>query len=227
MIIADMASDSRPRERLERMGAQGLSHAELLALILCTGTRDHNVIELSELLLSKHGLGGLSRLRTADLAREMGIGTAKASKLLAAFELARRLPMAQQEKPRVHRADDVFSLYRERFLGFEQEVFMVVFLDVRNAVIGDEVVTVGTLTSSVVHPREVFTRAISRGAHSIIIIHNHPSGDPSPSTEDEEVTSVLESAGEIVGIPVMDHIILGRGKYYSFKENPEKELSPH
>ena len=218
MNILSMSQENRPRERLERDGPQVLSNAELLALILKSGTRKENVIDLSQKLLSKYGLEKLPMASIHDLSQEHGIGRAKASQMVALFELYKRIPRMRETKPQISSARDVFNLYHSLLADMHKEQFRVLYLDTKHRLMGDETITTGILNASLVHPREVYQSAIQRNAHSIIVIHNHPSGDPCPSEEDLQVTEVLAEAGEIIGIPLVDHVIIANRGYWSWKE---------
>ncbi len=218
MNILSMSQENRPRERLEREGPQVLSNAELVALILKSGTKKENVLDLSQKLLSKYGLEKLPMTSLQDLSREYGIGKAKASQMVAVFELYKRIPRQATMKPVIQSAGDVAVLFQATLSSLSQEQFRVLYIDTKHRLIGDEVITVGILNASLVHPREVYQGAIRRTAHSIIVLHNHPSGDPRPSDEDLQVTEILAEAGEIIGIPLLDHIIIGKDKYWSWKE---------
>lgn len=213
--------NNRPREKMAAYGASVLSDAELVAVLLRTGTLEKSVLELAGELTADGGLykrlAGIRQLH--ELTKIKGLGIAKASTILAAIEIGRRLASA---KP-LERAcfacpqDGVdFLMPRMRFATKEQ--FLVILLNSKNRVIGTEVVSEGSLTGSVVHPREVFQPAIIQHAAAVVVAHNHPSGDPYPSREDKEVTKMLMAAGKTMGIPVLDHLIIGDGTYYSFQE---------
>lgn len=222
MRILDIAPENRPRERLQKLGSAALSEAELLAIIFKTGTKTDNVLDVSNKLIGKYGFQKLAECSFTELQAINGIGPAKACQVMAMFELFRRHKPSQVDEKRsaIKSPKDVLDLYSPRLEGLKKETFLMVMLNVRKKVIRDEVVSVGSLSGTVVHPREVFRPAIKESAHSIVIVHNHPSGDPSPSEEDREVTNALSKAGKLLDIPMVDHVILaGCGKYYSFRED--------
>jgi DNA repair protein RadC len=218
MRIKDISLENRPRERLEKQGAASLSDAELLAVILKTGNKEENVIDMSNRLISKHGIDKLSSCSLTELQEINGIGKAKASQILALFEFNKRHNLAKQNGKPIKSAKDVFDYVSPKVSSLDRECFMVLHLDTKNRVIKEEVVSVGTLNSSIVHPRELFKSAIKESANSVILAHNHPSGDPTPSQEDEEMTDRIMDAGKLLGIDVLDHVIIGKDEFYSFKE---------
>ncbi len=214
----DLAGD-RPRERLMRLGPHALSDAELLALLLRTAPGG-GARALADALL--RGLGGLRALRhctVAELARRPGLGPAKSASLVAAVELARRLAH-QPLRPgdRIGSPADVHAHFRERLADERREHFMVLLLDGRHRVMGEAQVSQGTLTASLVHPREVFRVAVREAAAALVLVHNHPSGDPTPSSEDRSVTRRLMEAGELLGIRVVDHVVVAAEGFCSFSE---------
>ena len=211
MILKQIAADQRPRERL-KSGAI-LSDSELLALILGNGSKGENVIDLSHRLISTFGIEGLNSLSLAELTSIKGIGLAKASKLIAAFELSKRANSGRICEKVVRNPSDIASHYISKLKDLKKEHFIAVFLDSKNKIIKDEVISIGTLNSSLVHPREVFKEAIRNSANSIILVHNHPSGSTEPSDEDYRVNKVLIETGELVGIKVLDHLIVGGEKW--------------
>ena len=219
MRIKDISLDNRPRERLEKQGPSSLSDAELLAVILKTGNKEENVIDMSNRLISKYGIDKLSSCSLKELQEIKGIGKAKASQILALFEFNKRHHLAKQNGRPIRSAKDVFEYASSKLNGLAQEHFMILHLDSKNRIVKNETVSIGTLNSSLIHPREVFKSAIKESANSIILVHNHPSGDPTPSEEDEQITERLFDAGELLNIKVLDHVIIGTEKYYSFKEN--------
>ena len=210
-----------PRERLDALGAEALSDAELLALLLRTGARGADVLSLAARLLSIHGgLPGLARKSPRDLARSAGVGPAKSASLCAAVELGRRLAARRLGPGAALRSPaDVFQHFHPRLRHASQERFFVVLLDGRHRVIRHELVSQGTLTASLVHPREVFRPALREAAAAVVLVHNHPSGDPTPSQEDREVTERLARAGEILGVPVLDHVVVAERGYSSLRES--------
>ena len=223
MNLTSFAQENLPRERLQAQGARALSNAELVALILKSGTKQDNVLELCHKLLAKYSLEHLAQVSLQQFQQEHGIGVAKASQLVAVFELGKRLtPQKCGEK--VRNACEVAEVYLKRFAQEKQEHFVAIYLDTKHKIIADQVITKGTLNMSLIHPREVFHGAIKHCAHSLIVLHNHPSGDPTPSEEDLRVTNVLQETGEIMQIPVVDHIILGHTSWWSWKEQQGRNL---
>jgi len=218
MRIKDIPKENRPRERLKREGVEVLSNSELLAVVLQKGTRQENVIDMSNRLLSRYSLEELSRCSLTELKEIPGIGDAKAMQILALFEFNKRHSLSKQNGKPIKSAKDVFDYAHPKLNGLDKEHFMILHLDTRNKVIKDEIISVGTLNSSIVHPREVFKSAIKESANAIILVHNHPSGDPQPSEEDKAITDKLFSAGELLSIKVLDHVIIGKDQFYSFKE---------
>jgi len=219
MRIKDISLENRPRERMEKQGCVVLSDAELLAIILQKGSKEENVVDMSNRLISKYGINKLSSCSMQELQSIKGIGKAKASQILALFEFNKRHNLSKANGKAITCANDVFSYVSPKLSGLDKECFMVLHLDSKNKVIKDEVVSMGTLNGSLIHPREVFKSAIKESANSIIFVHNHPSGDPEPSQEDTEMTKRLFDAGELLNIKVLDHIIIGKDNYHSFKEN--------
>ncbi len=209
--IREIPSSERPRERLRDRGAGVLNTAELLAIILRSGFAEQNVLALAMSLLSKHnGLAGLARLSFAELVREKGIGPAKAAELLAVFQLARQLSALQpQERPYVRAPQDVHLLLGAEMAMLDQEHLRVILLSTRNQVMAVSEVYIGNVSSAVIRTAEVFREAIRQNAPSLVVVHNHPSGDPSPSPEDVNMTKQLIDAGKLMQIEVLDHIILG------------------
>ena len=218
--VREMPTDERPRERLERYGASTLQTAELLAIILRVGTPRENVIELSSRLLRQHGgLGGLLTVDFAELCAEHGLGQAKAAQLKAALEIGRRLSVLTPEaRPQITRPDDVASLVMLEMGYLAQEQLRVLCLDTKNYVIHQQVVYQGTVNSSVVRAAEVFKPAITRTCPAIVVVHNHPSGDPTPSPEDVRTTEQLRKAGELLDTELLDHIVIGQHRFVSLKE---------
>lgn len=215
MRIREIAIDNRPRERLLRYGIHSLSDAELLAIILQTGTRYENVIDLSNRLISKYGIKKLSQCSLKELQEIKGIGIAKACKIMAIFEIGKRQKIKVGLGKQIKSSKDVFDHVNGRLSEEDREFFMVLHLDTRNRVIRDEIISVGTLNSSLIHPREVFKSAIKDSTNAIILVHNHPSGDPEPSEEDREITKMLSMAGKLLSIKVLDHVIIGKGRWRS------------
>jgi len=218
MRIKDISLENRPRERLEKQGSSVLSDAELLAIILKTGNKDENVVDMSNRLISKYGIDKLSNCSLAELQEIKGIGNAKASQIIALFEFNKRHNISKQNGKPIKTAKDVFDYCSPKLSGVDKEHFMILHLDTRNKIIKDEIVSVGTLNSSLIHPREVFKSAIKESANAIILVHNHPSGDTEPSEEDKKITDILFKAGELLSIKVLDHVIIGKDSWHSFKD---------
>ncbi|RMG95216.1 MAG: JAB domain-containing protein [Chloroflexi bacterium] len=219
-LIRDLPQHERPRERLMHLGEKAISTAELLAIILRTGTGGESVIRLAERVLYTFGdLSGLAQASIAELTHVKGIGAAKAIEIKAALELGRRLvTTSPQEKPRVTSPADAANLLMSEMMFLEQEHLRVILLNTRNQVLATPTIYKGSLNSSVVRIAEVFRPAIRQNAAALIVAHNHPSGDPSPSPEDVRVTQQLVEAGKLLGIELLDHIIIGRQRYVSLKE---------
>jgi len=218
--IKELPKEERPRERLLKKGSKFLSTAELLALIISTGSRKRTAVELAQDLLSNFGgLKEIIDLSCEELKTIKGIGTAKAAKISAAVELAARITALQDEKrDMINSPIKAVELLSSEMRFLKQEVLKSVLLDVKNRVIAVPEISRGGLSSSIVHPREVFREAIRRSSAAVILVHNHPSGDPTPSADDLNITKKLVKSGEIIGIKVVDHIIIAGDKYTSFKE---------
>lgn len=218
--IKELPVDDRPRERLARAGEGALSTAELLAIILRTGTGGENALALASRLLARYnGLPGLARASFAELEAERGMGTAKTAQLKAALELGRRMLLASPEDRFIVRSPaDVAQLLMAEMAHLEQEHFRALYLDTRNRLLGSDTLYVGSLNTSHIRVCEVFREAIKRNCAALIVAHNHPSGDPTPSPEDVEVTRRLVAAGNLLGIEVLDHLIVGQQRFVSLRE---------
>jgi len=212
--------EDRPGERLLRSGAAGLSSVDLLAVLLRTGTRTSGAVEVAgELLVSYGSLQALSQAGPDELMRQCGIGPAKAGVVLAAFELGRRVQAAPAaRRPLIRAPGDVAALLAGQMRHLDREHFRAVLLNTRHEVLDVTSVAVGGLDSAPIHPREVFKEAIRRSAAAVILVHNHPSGTPEPSGDDLRITARLQEAGRVVGIEVLDHIIIGDGRFVSLRE---------
>ncbi len=216
----DWAGDDGPRERLERLGAESLSDIELVALLLRTGGAGRPAPQLAAaLLVGCGGLVGLAHAAAGELRPPPGVGPAKGATLLAALELSRRLA-ARRLRPGdpIRGPEDVFRHFHPRLRHARRERFLLLLLDGRHRVLREVLVSEGTLTASLVHPREVFRPALQEAAAAVVLVHNHPSGDPTPSREDREVTDRLIEAGELLGIPVLDHVVVAERGFRSLKE---------
>ena len=216
--IKEWPEEERPREKLLNFGPQHLSDAELLALLIESGTGGITAVDLAKKLLVEHeDLAELSSKGVVELSRMKGIGPARSARILAAFELGRRVEGGKgKEGVRVNSPADVAKFFSPEFRGLKKEIFKTVLLDSGNRIIRNVTVSQGTLNMSLVHPREVFKPAVDHLAAGIILLHNHPSGEPEPSQMDRQITSQLTEAGEVMGIPVVDHIILADNRYFSF-----------
>ncbi|KYD20970.1 MAG: JAB domain-containing protein [Caldibacillus debilis] len=219
-MIRDVPKEERPRERFIRYGPKSLSNQELLAILLRTGTRSESVLQLAQRLLIRfEGLHLLKDATLEELTKIEGIGEAKAIQILAAIELGRRIGnIAQQERYVIRSPEDGARYLMEEMRFLTQEHFVCLYLNTKNQVIHKQTVFIGSLNASIVHPREIFKEGLKRSAASIICFHNHPSGDPTPSREDIDVTKRLKECGKILGIELLDHIIIGDRKYISLKE---------
>jgi DNA repair protein RadC len=219
--MKDLSLDDRPREKLLRHGAAALGDNELMALVLGHGSRRGSALALANELLAVHGgLHGLTRCSCDDFVRVAGVGHARAAQIVAAVELGRRtLAHAPSARVRIGHPRDAAMYLLPRFGGRAVEQFGILLLDTRHRVLRSVVLAVGTLNSSGVLPREVFREAAVGGAAAIVVFHNHPSGDPTPSPEDVDLTRRLVAAGTLMEIRVVDHVILGDTRYWSFKES--------
>ncbi|ERJ79738.1 putative DNA repair protein RadC [Peptostreptococcaceae bacterium oral taxon 113 str. W5053] len=218
--IKNMEIEEQPREKLIRYGASSLSDSELLAILVRFGTEKADVLTLSAQMLEKSGgLHYLADYSYEELCEFDGIKSGKATILLAAMEMANRVHFRRRKKNiSITNPDVIFNTYGYIFTDKPQEEFWVLLLDTKNNVFYEEQISVGTLNASLVHPRDVFRLAVKRSAKSIVLMHNHPSGDPEPSREDLLLTKRLLEAGDLLGIPVLDHIVFGRKRYFSFKK---------
>ena len=219
--MSQIPSEERPQERLMKYGAETLSNAELLALILRTGTQKENVICLSNRILHEiKDLNGLMTVTPSELMKIKGVKEAKTAQLLAVCELFKRFKYlkATMKELKVTSPKLVADYVMGDMINFNQEVLRLLMLNSKNVIIGQKDVFKGTLNSSIVHPREIFLEAIKKSSASIIICHNHPSGDPTPSKEDINITLRLKECGKVLGIDFLDHIIIGNNKFVSLKE---------
>lgn len=219
LLIKEMAEQERPRERLMRLGAQELSNAELLAIILATGVKGESALSLANRLLNRFGdVRGLLELSTDELQTEPGIGVAKACQLAAISEFSVRIAESRERDTVIRQPADLAALLMPYFQLLAHEEFVVILVDTKNRVISKRTIFRGSLNASIVHPREVFKYAIRHSAAALLVAHNHPSGDPTPSREDIDATRRLVEAGKIIGIEVLDHVVFGDGRTISMKE---------
>lgn len=220
--IKELSPEDRPREKLYELGAEVLSNSELLAILIRTGTRERSALRIAEEMTQDNGLyKEIAKCRRVqELSKIKGIGRVKAATILAALELGRRVACASAvESEHISSPGEGAQYLMGRLRNETHERFLVLLLNTKNRLIKMEQISEGSLTCSVVHPREVFAPAVLSHAASILVAHNHPSGDPRPSEEDQNLTRVLVETGNIMGIPVLDHLVIGDGRYYSFKEH--------
>lgn len=218
--ITDLQETDRPRERLAALGPQALSNAELIAILLRVGVPGENAVQVGQRLLQKFGgIGGLHRAPFVELCRQYGIAEAKAAQIKAAIELGRRLTLeSTEERPAINSPADAAALVQYEMSALEQEHLRALLLDRRNRVL--EVVEIyrGSVSSSQVRVGEVFKEAVRKNASAIVVVHNHPSGDPTPSPDDVAVTRAIVQAGKLLDVEVLDHLVIGQGRWVSLKE---------
>ena len=226
LMIKDMLISDRPRERAIKYGISSLSNEELVSIILKSGTKNYSVKDLSNDLLSKvKSISELKNFTVSSLSKISGIGKVKAITLLASLELGKRVYYLQDKSNvKLNNSKKIYEYFKDLFIDENQENFYALYLDTKSNLISYKLLFKGTLNTSCVHPREIFKYAFLDSAYSIVIIHNHPSGDATPSNEDRELTSNLMNIGMIMSIPIVDHIIIGKNEYFSFYEyiNEEK-----
>ncbi len=218
--ITDLDEDERPRERLEKLGPQVLSNAELLAILLRVGVPGENAVQVGQRLLKEFGgLKGLHQAEFDQVCKQHGIGPAKAAQIKAAIELGRRMAIASpEERPAIHSPQDAAALVQYEMSALEQEELRVMLLDTRNRVLDIVTMYRGSLNSSQVRVGELFKAAIRRNAAAILVVHNHPSGDPAPSPEDIALTRGIIQAGKLLDVELLDHLVIGQGNFISLKE---------
>ncbi len=218
--ISHWPEAERPRERLLIQGPQALTNAQLLAILLRVGRQGSSAVQVGMDILDRLGdIAGLAQCGIEELCAIPGVGEAKAAQLKAALELGKRALAAPLTKgTKVTSSRDLFTHYHPTLRDLRHEIFKVILLDAKHAIMRDTTVSEGSLTLSIVHPREVFTLAVRESAAAVIFLHNHPSGDPTPSQEDRILTARLVSAGEVLGIRVLDHLVVGDGRYVSFAD---------
>ena len=220
MTIENMPVDERPREKLFTEGASALSNAELIAILLHTGTKERTTLELAGDVLNadQRGIMFLGECTPEELQRIKGIGKAKTCQLLAAVELGKRAAKTRKKKlPRLTSPSEIADIFMEEMRYYKREHFNILMVYTKGELIQNESIAVGDLSSAVIHPREVFSNAVRRSAAAVVLVHNHPSGDPEPSAEDIKTTERLYEAGKLLGIRVLDHIIIGDGVFISLK----------
>jgi DNA repair protein RadC len=220
ITIKELPEELRPRERMLALGATALTTAELLALILGTGSPTETAVQLGERLVSSYSsLRELQDAEVEEISKFKGIGAAKACKVKAALELGKRLTGETiSVRKTVRNSEQVANIFMEQMRYLHKEEFRVVYVNVKKQIIAVETVSIGSLDCSIVHPREVFKYAVKKSASAVILLHNHPSGDPTPSKEDIQVTRRLVEAGKLLGIRLLDHIVIGDGRYLSMQE---------
>jgi DNA repair protein RadC len=218
--ITDLATDERPRERLAHLGPQALATSELLAILLRVGVTGENAVQVGQRLLNVFGgISGLHRAPFEELCTQHGIGEAKAAQIKAAIELGRRLALeSPDERPAVNSPADAAALVAYEMSALEQEHLRVILLDTRNRVLDIVEIYKGSVNSSQIHVGELFKPAIRRNAPALIVVHNHPSGDPTPSPDDVAVTRAIVQAGKLLDVDVLDHMVIGQGRWVSLKE---------
>lgn len=218
--IKDLDISDRPREKMINEGYEALNEEELLAIILSTGYKNKNVIELSKEILASFSYEELLEVEVDELIKIDGIKLAKATKIVASLQLGRRISekVIKKKIKKITSSADVYTYMKNELTFKKKEHFVAILLDTKNVIIAEETISIGDLSSTIVNPREVFKPAIKKSAKSIILVHNHPSGNPTPSMEDLQITKRLVDAGEILDISVLDHIIIGKDKFYSFKK---------
>jgi DNA repair protein RadC len=218
--IADLQEAERPRERLAALGPQALSNAELIAILLRVGVPGENAVQVGQRLLNTfHGIGGLHRAPFTELCKQHGIAEAKAAQIKAAIELGRRLTVeSPEERPAINSPADAAALVQYEMSALEQEHLRVLLLDRRNRVLETTEVYRGSVNSSQIRVGEVFKEAVRKNASGIIVVHNHPSGDPTPSPDDVAVTRAIVQAGKLLDVDVLDHLVIGQGRWVSLKE---------
>ncbi len=219
MKIKDIPKEGRPRERFLKLGPESLSDAELFAILLRTGSKGENVIDMSNRLIAEYGLDKLFECSLNELQKIKGIGPSKAMQILTIAELQKRANQSKNPVKRISCAKDVFNLMHEKLKDKKEEQFYILILNTQNFLISEPImISKGILDASIIHPREVFKPAIKNSAAKIILVHNHPSGDPNPSNEDLDITEKIIKAGEEIGIKVLDHVIIGNNSHWNWKE---------
>ncbi len=218
--MKEYPSESKPIERMLINGINSLNNNEILAILINSGTRKKTALQLATEILANKTLNELKEISPEELKFIEGIGDVKAARIIAAMELSKRIKNEKiEESPYISCPQDVVNLVMEDMKSYDREYFKAILLNTKNRVLGIETISIGSLNSSLAHPREIYKNAIKRSAASIILIHNHPSGDPEPSREDIQLTKELIKVSELLKIKIFDHVIIGNGRYFSMKEN--------
>lgn len=220
MKIKGLPEEERPREKMLYQGKESLSNAELLAILLRSGTREKSALELAGDIISMNdeGILHLEDCSMEEMTKVKGMGTAKACQVLAAIELGKRVAThPRKERATIESPSDIAKLFMEKMRYYKKEHFCTLLLNSKGKILGEVEISIGDLNSSMVHPREVFLQAVRRSAAAVVLIHNHPSGDPTPSKDDIDITKRLMESARILGINILDHIIIGDGVYFSMK----------
>jgi DNA repair protein RadC len=224
--IKDISKEGRPRERFLKYGVEALSDAELFAILLRTGSKGENVIDMSNKLIAQYGLDKLFECSLKELEKIKGIGPSKAMQILTIAEIQKRINQSKNPVKKISCAKDVFNLMYEKLKDKKEEQFYILMLNTQNFLITEPaLITKGILDASILHPREVFKPAIKNSASKILLLHNHPSGNPEPSEEDLDITKRLISVGEEIDIKVLDHVIIGERGYWSWGEDKRLTIS--
>jgi DNA repair protein RadC len=218
MKLHDLDPDSRPRERFLSSGPASLSPAELLAIILRSGSQKLNIVDTCNEIIARFTLEKLVNVTLTELQEIKGIGETKAMQIVAIFELNKRLHYSRNRNKKIQASRDIFEYMVGRIPDESKEHLFVLHLNTKNQIIKSELVSVGTLNAALIHPREVFKAAIKESSHAIILVHNHPSGDVEPSNADKQITEVLKKASAVIQIELLDHVIIGKTDWFSFRE---------
>lgn len=216
-LIKDLPEEEKPREKLKKYGVKNLTDEELIAIILRCGTKNMSVKDLA--IKIKKEFKTLSDLSYIELSKIKGVGEVKAITLLAAIELGIRSTYKEDKNIKLNRPENIYEFFKNKLIHLKQENLMAIFLDNKNKLISYKTIFIGTINMSVSHPREIFKEAMKNSSVYIILVHNHPSGDPTPSVADLKFTNQVYKTSKIIGIPLLDHIIIGNNKYYSFYDN--------
>ena len=216
-LIKDLPEEEKPLEKLKKYGVKNLTDEELIAIILRCGTKNMSVKDLA--IKIKKEFKNLSDLSYIELSKIKGMGEVKAITLLAAIELGIRSTYKEDKNIKLNRPENIYEFFKNKLIHLKQENLIAVFLDNKNKLIAYKTIFIGTINMSISHPREIFKEAIKNSCVYIVLVHNHPSGDPTPSVADLKFTNQVYKTGKIIGIPLLDHLIIGNNKYYSFYDN--------